>query len=82
MMNVRELIELLGRYPGDMRVVVNGYENGYDDLTPGQIRITPVMLNTGAHEWEGRHGDVCELLGDARANAQTVPVLALSRTSH
>lgn len=33
-MNVCELIRLLGNYPADMRVVVNGYEEGYDDVSP------------------------------------------------
>ena len=33
-MTVKELVELLGKYPDDLRVVVNGYEDGYDDLSP------------------------------------------------
>ena len=31
-MIVSELIELLQEYPAGLRVVVNGYEDGYDDL--------------------------------------------------
>lgn len=31
-MNVRELIEILGEYDGEMKVLVDGYENGYDEL--------------------------------------------------
>jgi len=30
-MTVKELIEELKKYPGDARVLVEGYENGYDD---------------------------------------------------
>ena len=56
-MLVGELIELLHEYPTDMRVVVNGYENGYDDLTPERISTAKISLKTGKHEWEGRHGD-------------------------
>lgn len=78
MMTVREMIELLGRYPDDMRVVVSGYENGYDDLSPEQFRVTPVVLNTGTHVWDGQHGD--RPFG-ARAGVQTIDVLALRRTS-
>ena len=48
-MNVRDMIDLLGRYPEDMRVVVNGYEQGYDDLSPEQISVVPITLNTGEH---------------------------------
>lgn len=38
-MTVSELIALLQTRPGDLRVVVNGYEQGYDDLSPGQLSI-------------------------------------------
>ena len=31
-MTVGQLIPVLQSYPQDMRVVVNGYEDGYDDL--------------------------------------------------
>ena len=31
-MTVSELIETLKTRPGDLRVVVNGYDEGYDDL--------------------------------------------------
>ena len=33
-MSVYELIRLLEKHPPDLRVVVNGYEEGYDDLSP------------------------------------------------
>ena len=36
-MTVRELMEILETYPQDVRVVVSGYEDGYDDLSPRQI---------------------------------------------
>ena len=36
-MTVSELIELLKTHSADLRVVVNGYEDGYDDLSPEQI---------------------------------------------
>ena len=32
-MTVKELVEHLGKYPDDLRVVVNGYEDGFDDLS-------------------------------------------------
>lgn len=46
-MNVRELIDLLEQHPQDMRVVVNGYECGYDDLAPERISVVQIALNTG-----------------------------------
>ena len=56
-MLVSELIELLREYPSDLLVVVNGYEEGYDDLSPRQISTAKISLNTGTHHWEGRHGE-------------------------
>ena len=31
-MTTEELIQLLSAYPADLRVMVQGYEDGYDDL--------------------------------------------------
>ena len=52
-MIVSELIKLLQECPAGLRVVVNGYEEGYDDLSPEQISITKISLNTGKHPWDG-----------------------------
>ena len=56
-MTVNELLQLLKGYSPDLRVVVNGYEEGYDDLSPEQLSVIRVALNTGKRRWEGRHGD-------------------------
>jgi hypothetical protein len=41
-MTVKELIEALQNYPPDTRVIVMGYESGYDDITlVKQIAILP-----------------------------------------
>ena len=48
-MTVRELIDLLQQHPAGLRVVVNGYEEGYDDLSPQQISTAEIALNTGKH---------------------------------
>ena len=31
-MTVKELMKFLEKYPDDLRIVVNGYEDGYDDI--------------------------------------------------
>ena len=82
MMNVRDMIDLLGRYPEDMRVVVNGYEQGYDDLSPEQISVVPITLNTGKHDWDGRHGDPGDLPTAAQETTPTIKALLLRRTSN
>ncbi len=57
-MTTAELIELLKTYPADLRVVVNGYEQGYDDLDADCLAVIPIALDTGKHDWEGQHGDL------------------------
>lgn len=81
-MNVQELIHHLRSFPDDMPVVVNGYEQGYDDLSAEQISIMPIALNTGLHEWEGKHGNCGDLPPDSRESAELVNALVLSRTSN
>ena len=77
-MTVSEIMELLGRYTADMRVVVNGYEEGYDDSSPGQCSVVKTHLNTGVHQWQGRHGD----LRDMPDHAGAVDTLVLRRVSN
>lgn len=77
-MTVTELMELLERLPGGLRVVVNGYEEGYDDLTPEQIVRIRIGLGTGKHDWEGVHGRA----DDAEDSIDIVEAVVLQRTSH
>lgn len=81
-MTVRELIEILERYPSDMRAVVNGYEEGYDDLSADQISIVNVALNTGVENWEGRHRHIADVRAESAQPIQTVEAVALHRTSN
>ena len=54
-MTVKELIQILESYPSDLRIVVNGYEGGYDDIAPECISVTKIQLDVGTEDWEGRH---------------------------
>ena len=49
-MTVKELVELLGKYPDYLRVVVNGYEDGYDDLSPERISVIKIQLDTQIYD--------------------------------
>ena len=80
-MTVAELVQLLVNYPPDLRVVVNGYEEGYDDLSPEQMSLVKIALNTGRRDWEGRHGDPGPN-GSARDGADVVDALVLRRISN
>ena len=81
-MTVDELVQLLAAYPAELRVVVNGYEDGYDDLSPEQISLVKIALNTGAHDWEGKHGDPHDLPRGTPDAAEVVEALVLRRVSH
>ena len=56
-MKIADLIRILQTYPQDLRVVVDGYEDGYDDLVEELIRVREIRLNIGENWWEGRHND-------------------------
>lgn len=77
-MTVHELVECLQRLPGGLRVVVNGYEEGYDDLSPEQITRVRIGLNTGRHHWEGVHGHP----DDVETTTAIAEAVVLQRTSH
>ena len=81
-MTVGQLTRLLQNYPQDMRVVVDGYEDGYDDLTPKKLRMVKISLNTGSREYVGTHGDVDYVPEEKLAGLDVEEALALHRTSH
>ena len=56
-MTVSELAQLLAAYPPDLRVVVNGYEEGYDDIEACLVSVREIRLDAGKKWWEGRHRD-------------------------
>ena len=78
-MTIAELMQVLADHPPDLRVVVNGYEEGYDDLSPQQVARIRIALNTGEHRWEGQHG---EPNGDLREDVEVIEALVLCRVSN
>ena len=52
LMTVDELIRVLAKYPPHLRVVVNGYECGYDDLTAEQV----VRVEDSFEHWQEQVG--------------------------
>ena len=81
-MTVSEIMERFWRYPADMRVVVNGYEEGYDDLSPEQLSVVKIHLHAGVHEWQSRHGDPRDWPKRLSDHAGAVDALVLHRVSH
>ena len=80
-MTVKELVELLGKYPDDLRVVVNGYEDGYDDLSSERISVVKIQLDTQIHDWEGQHSDFYGSEKEIADDAQIVEALVFRRMS-
>ena len=77
-MTTADLVKMLHSFPPDLRAVVNGYEDGYDDLSPKQFSVVRIALDTGKHRWEGRHGDPNGLT----ATSNVVEALVLRRVSN
>ena len=75
-MTVSELAQLLEAYPPDLRVVVNGYEEGYDDIEARLVSVREIRLDAGKKWWEGRHRDSADTRA---AGSAVVSALVLHR---
>ncbi len=78
-MTVKELVEYLGKYPDDLRVVVNGYEDGFDDLSPERIAVIKIQLDTQIHDWEGQHSGFHGSETETADDVEIVGALVLRR---
>ena len=78
-MTMKELVELLRKYPDDLRVVVNGYEDGFDDLSPERISVIKIQLDTQIHDWEGQHSDLHGSETEITDDAEIVDALVFRR---
>ena len=81
-MTVAELIALLEQHPPHLRVVVDGYEDGYDDLSPELISVVELALHANKYWFVGRHAGKTELSDQAQANTPFANALALRRPLH
>ena len=78
-MTVGELIELLEAHPPGLRVVVQGYEDGCDDLAPRSIRPLKLALDVDDREYVGDHQDAEYLSPHNATPSAIVDALALHR---
>lgn len=81
-MTVEELIRLLEDCPPDLRVVVQGYENGFDDVLAERVKTVRIQLDRGTESWEGRHQEFSPQKEDAPTSDDAVSALALLRASN
>lgn len=80
-LTAQRLIELLSAYPPDLRVVVDGYESGYDDLSAAQLQRVRIALGVGEERWMGDHEELGPGSADVGEGADVVDALALRRRS-
>lgn len=52
-MTIKELKQKIENLPDEMKVLVNGYEDGLDEVSSAQV--LPIKLNTNDQEWSGPH---------------------------
>ena len=81
-MTIQDLIRILGTYPANMRVVVNDYEEGFDDVSPERIAVVKVQLNRGVEDWQGRHLEPERQTEEMPADHEIVDALAFFRKSN
>jgi len=74
-MNVGQLIEQLKNYPQDLRVVVHGYEGGYNDVDI--FEKLKIVLDYHSEWYYGKHEDVECLYGKNYKQLKTTAVDAL-----
>jgi len=55
-MTIAELIKELKRFPADMRVILDGYEGGYHDVSG--CKVMGIKLNHYEEWYYGPHEDV------------------------
>ena len=78
-MTVKELVEFLEKYPNDLRVVVNGYEDGFDDVSPERIAVRKIQLDTQTYDWEGQHSGFHDSETEITDDAEIVEALVFCR---
>lgn len=62
-MNVHELIEALKQFPGDMLVLTDGYETGFEEIRPP--KIMKVKHEQQKPSYDGEYQDTEEKSGNS-----------------
>jgi hypothetical protein len=71
-MNVRQLIEELQKYPPEMRVIVSGYEGGYCDTNSLEQKTIRLNVHKPSYWYYGPHDDAADYpLGDEEGIIET-----------
>ena len=54
-MKIKDLIKKLSKYDGDLEVVVNGYECGFETLEKENVYKIKILSNVHKRTWRGEH---------------------------
>ncbi len=76
-LTVSDLIEELAKYPPDIRVVVNGYEAGFDNLYVDSLNTISIRPKPDHAEWEGENEEAWLNPGTNELSA-----ICIARKSH
>ena len=52
-MTVKQLIKILEKYPKSRKVLVNGFESGYDDIY--EVKVLKLAQDKFTPDWEGMY---------------------------
>jgi hypothetical protein len=75
-MNVQQLIEELQKHPPEMRVIVAGYEGGYNDLDSLKQRSIRLNVNPPEDWYYGTHEDQDYTLGSEDGSIENALLIA------
>ncbi len=63
-LTVKGLIDLLATFPADARVVVDGYEDGFDNVSSDSLSAISIRHKPDHADWEGENEDARWTPGD------------------
>ena len=74
-MNIKELIEMLYQFDPETRVIVKGYEDGFNDIS--EVKEMSIMLNVHREWYYGVHDKPCPEYKEMLPNSTEVKAIYL-----
>lgn len=75
-MKIKDLIEILSQFNPETRVIVAGYEGGFNDLT--SIKPIQIKLNVNKKWYYGAHDKINQIINQDSSNSTEVTAIYLS----
>lgn len=74
-MKIKDLINKLKSLPADAQVLVQGYEDGFDDIK--DVRQIAASKKTDARDWEGEYESAGANHDSPERNKEAVPAIVI-----